>query len=61
MDPSGFPTLAELQRYEYEARRLRASHTHDWTVRMVVGLDLALRRAACRIATALSARVTPCR
>lgn len=38
------------ERYEREARRLRAEYAHDLTVRAIVTADLAIRRAAQRIA-----------
>ena len=38
-----------LERYEREARRLRAEYAKDLLVRAVVALDLAIRRVAHRL------------
>jgi hypothetical protein len=52
----------ESRLYEAQAHRLRAEDTHDWLVRAFVALDLAIRRAACRVFSTDSApRRTPCR
>ena len=52
----------ESRLYEAQAQRLRAEYTRDWLVRAVVALDLAIRRAACRVlATDCAPRRTPCR
>lgn len=39
----------ELQFLEYEARRLRAEYANDALIGAAVAVDLAIRRAACRI------------
>ena len=61
----------ESQLYEAEARRLRAQYTQDWLVSAFVALDLAIRRAACRVFSTdfanaarpsqATARKAPCR
>ena len=47
----------DLQRYESEARRLRADYAKDLTVRAVVALDLAIRRAAHGVLAGLAGAV----
>jgi hypothetical protein len=54
----------QLQRQEYEARRLRAEYARDPLIRTVIALDLAIRRAACRVlslAGACAARLSGAR
>jgi hypothetical protein len=41
--------LTGLSNYEREARRLRAEYAKDLAVRVVVALDLAIRRVAHRV------------
>ena len=41
--------LIELQRYEREARRLRAEYAGDLILRTAIALDLTIRRVAYRI------------
>jgi hypothetical protein len=55
------PTLADLERHERAAYRLRACYARDLSVRLAVGLDLLLRRAAARLALALVREARPCR
>lgn len=55
------PTLADLEHYEQEARRLRAEYARDLSVRLAIGLELLLRRAAARLSLAFARETTPCR
>jgi len=55
------PTLADLERHEQEAHRLRARYNRELAVRLLVSLDLLLRRAAARLALALVRDANPCR
>lgn len=54
--PTGLPTdtkgALELRRLERDARQLRQAFAGDPTVRLVVGLDLAIRRSALRLGQA---------
>lgn len=55
------PTLADLERYEREAHRLRAQYARDLSVRLAIGLNLLLRRAAARLTFAVARETKPCR
>ena len=55
------PTLAGLERHEREAHRLRARYNRELAVRLLVSLDLLLRRAAARLGHALMREAKPCR
>jgi len=55
------PTLADLERHEREAHRLRVRYQRELAVRLAVSLDLLLRRAAARLARALVREAKPCR
>ena len=55
------PILADLERHEREACRLRARYRRELAVRLAVGLYLLLRRAAARLALALLREAKPCR
>ena len=45
--------LKELQAHEREARRLRAEHSRDLLARLVIAIDLQVRRAAHLVAAFL--------
>ena len=47
--------LAELQEHEREARRLNAEISRDPLARLVIALDLRVRRLAHRVAACLQA------
>ena len=55
--------LAELQKHEREARRLNAEISRDPLLRLVITLDLRVRRLAHRVAARLQAlsRTSPSR
>ncbi len=58
---SAHPTLSDLERYEREAHRLRARYQRELALRLAIGLDRLLRRAAARLALALVREAKPCR
>jgi PIN domain nuclease of toxin-antitoxin system len=47
--------MPELHLLEREARRLRADYSHDLLVSAAIAFDLAIRRAASRLKSYLSA------
>ena len=47
--PADTESALELRRFEREAEDVRRAFAGDPTVRLVVGLDLAIRRAAIRL------------
>jgi hypothetical protein len=47
--PTDTDGALELRRLEREAHRVQRAFAGDPTVRLVVGLDLAIRRAAIRL------------
>jgi hypothetical protein len=49
------PALAELQRLEREARRLRAEHAGDLLAKLAIDFDLLVRRLVHRVAARLRA------
>lgn len=50
------PLSQTLQRLERDAHRLRAEHASDLLVRLVIAIDLQVRRLAHHVATRLAGR-----